>query len=46
MDSILRWPSRFFGQIYQQHGNLGVIIVGMIIVMAAVGIFIFLDRRK
>lgn len=46
MDSIIAFPGRAYDYVQGQYGTVGLIVVGVMIVVAIVGFFVWLDRRK
>ncbi|WP_020470539.1 hypothetical protein [Zavarzinella formosa] len=46
MDDIVALPGRAFRYVDAQYGTIGLMVVGLMIVVAVIGIFIWLDRRK
>lgn len=46
MDSVKSIPSDAYNYVYGQYGTVGVIVAGVVIVVAVVGVLTWLDRRK
>ena len=46
MNEITSLPSRVYDHINSQYGTVGLIVAGVIIVVAIVSVFIWFDRRK
>lgn len=46
MDQILSMPGQAYDYVYGQHGTVGLIVVGVMIVVAVVSVLIWFDRRK
>ena len=46
MDSIISFPGRAYDYIDSQYGQVGLIIAGLLIVVAIVSLMIWMDRRK
>jgi hypothetical protein len=46
MDDILSIPSRAYHYVNNQYGTIGLIVVGLLITVAIVGVFVWWDRRK
>lgn len=46
MDSIFSYPEQAYDYVNGRYGTIGLIVAGLLIVVAAVGVFIWLDRRK
>ena len=46
MDQITSFPGYAYDYIYGNYGTVGMIVTGVGIVVAIVGVFIWFDRRK
>jgi hypothetical protein len=46
MDEIISFPGRAYDYIDGQYGTVGLIVAGVMIVVAIVSVFIWFDRRK
>lgn len=46
MDQIITFPEQAYDYINGNYGIIGLIVAGVGIVVAIVGVFIWLDRRK
>jgi hypothetical protein len=46
MDKYSQMPGQAYDYIYNNYGTPGLIVAGVAIVLAVVGVFIWLDRRK
>jgi hypothetical protein len=46
LDTIASSPGRAYDYIYSNYGLSGLIVAGVMVVVAIVGVFIALDRRK
>lgn len=46
MDRITSFPGYAYDYIYGNYGMVGLIVAGVGIVVAVVGVFIWFDRRK
>ena len=46
MDEIISFPGRAYDYIDGQYGTVGLIVTGVMLVVAIVTLFIWFDRRK
>ncbi|HKB03199.1 MAG TPA: hypothetical protein VKD90_13315 [Gemmataceae bacterium] len=46
MDQISSFPGKMYDYIYGQYGTVGLIVAGVVIVIAIISVMIWLDRRK
>ncbi len=46
MNQILSAPERFYDYIHTQYGTVGLIVSGVLVVVACTSIMIWFDRRK
>jgi hypothetical protein len=46
MDALLSFPNRTYRYIDAEYGSLGLIMAGLLIVVAAIGLLTWIDRRK
>lgn len=46
MQTFTSLPGQAYDYVYGNFGNVGLIVAGVVIVVAVVSVFIFLDRRK
>jgi len=46
MDDITSFPGRAYDYIHYQYGTVGLIVTGVMVVVAIVSLFIWFDRRK
>jgi hypothetical protein len=46
MEKISGYPDQAYDYIYGNYGTVGLIVVGVALVVAVVGIFIWFDRSK
>jgi len=46
MTDIIDFPGRAYRYIDAQYGTIGLIVAGLMIVVALIGVFVWMDRRK
>ena len=46
MDDLTAMPGRAFRYVEAQYGTVGLIVAGLMIVVAVIAVFIWFDRRK
>jgi hypothetical protein len=46
MDELVAMPGKAYDYVYGQYGTVGLIVTGVVIVVAIVSVMVWLDRRK